>query len=250
MQSFEGIQVFRSIHKVKKYFPIYFLTAFFTFNKSVQEALIGELSQTMKKYYDWDGQSVGFVMLSYAPLTLLLSLLPSWLNSYGKIQYRKIMLLFTTLSFIAMVLKINIYYNEPESVYYYIFSSGLLLSMTLSAEVSFVSLYGTITPDYINQSFWSAGMLSGLGDTGGRTLGNFDITIFSAIDGTRALSFWLYLCLGIIYLLLLVTAYVISSSLVLPDHVQIKAHDASPVPGGLKHDENLNKDGLVHPIRL
>lgn len=53
---------------IKEYFPVYFIAIFFTFNKSVQEALITEISQTMKAHYDWDSQNIGFVMLSYTPV--------------------------------------------------------------------------------------------------------------------------------------------------------------------------------------
>lgn len=97
---------------------------------------------------------------------------------------------FTTL--FGIMIKINIFYSRSPNMYYYIFSSTFLLSSTLAVESSFVMLFGTICPDHINNSFWSAGMLSGLGDTFGRAIGNADITVFSRVDGRRALSFWLY----------------------------------------------------------
>lgn len=45
-------------------------------------------------------------------------------------------------------------------------------------------------------------MLSGLGDTLGRALGNVNISIFSSLDGFEALTFWMYIFDFIAYLIL------------------------------------------------
>ena len=45
-------------------------------------------------------------------------------------------------------------------------------------------------------------MLSGLGDTLGRALGNVNISIFSSFDGFEALTFWMYIFDFITYLAL------------------------------------------------
>ena len=50
-------------------------------------------------------------------------------------------------------------------------------------------------------------MLSGLGDTFGRAIGNADITVFSSINGTSSLSFWMYIEETVVYFLFLVIAF-------------------------------------------
>ena len=59
---------------MREYFPTYFIVLFFTFNKIVQEAVIAEMAQNMKTYYSWDGQSVGFLMLAFTPISTPISL--------------------------------------------------------------------------------------------------------------------------------------------------------------------------------
>lgn len=71
-----GLKIFQKSNLVKEYFPIYFLAIFFTFNKSVQEGLINEISVTMKEYYFWGGQSVGFLLFAMTPLSKIYHPLP------------------------------------------------------------------------------------------------------------------------------------------------------------------------------
>lgn len=87
------------------------------------------------------------------------------------------------------------------------FATTFLLSSTLAIESSFVMLFGTICPDHINQSFWSAGMLSGLGDTFGRALGNAELTAFLEIDGKKATTFWLYCINFVVYLFFVIITF-------------------------------------------
>ena len=44
---FHGLNVFNHTSLVKEYFPVYFIALFFTFNKSVQEGVISEISVSM-----------------------------------------------------------------------------------------------------------------------------------------------------------------------------------------------------------
>ena len=97
-------------------------------------------------------------MLCFTPVTLLFSIMPAILAKKG-VQTRMIMLVLATITFVATLLKINVLYDEAENIYFYIFSSGLLLTATLATEVSLTSLLGTITPVHINASFWSAGII-------------------------------------------------------------------------------------------
>ena len=51
-------------------------------------------------------------------------------------------------------------------------------------------------------------MLSGLGDTAGRTIGNTGISGFDEIDGTAAINFYMYITYSVIYALFVVVAAV------------------------------------------
>lgn len=73
------------------------------------------------------------------------------------VDSRALMLFFAGLVTFGLFMKINYLYDAAENIYYYVFVTGFLLTFTLSAEVSFTAMFGTITPDHIVQSFWNAG---------------------------------------------------------------------------------------------
>lgn len=195
-----GIKIYNRTSVVKEFFAVYFIATFFTFNKSVQEGVISEMPVTLEDFYGWTAQEIGFFMLAITPFTMFCSLFPNFLASKGfKVKSMMIVTAFTTL--IGCVIKINYKYNEDTNLYFYLFASSFLLSSTLAVEAAFVMLLGTITPAHINASFWSAGMLSGLGDTFGRALGNTEISIFGEVDGIPATTFWLYVFQSVVYVL-------------------------------------------------
>lgn len=58
----------------------------------------------------------------------------------------------------------------------------------------------------VTNKFLSIGMLSGLGDTIGRAIGNVNVTIFGSIDGIKAMDFWMYIFDFLVYLIFLIIA--------------------------------------------
>lgn len=43
-KNFNGVKLLEKTHRINEYFPVYFITIFFTFNKAVQDAIITEIS--------------------------------------------------------------------------------------------------------------------------------------------------------------------------------------------------------------
>lgn len=188
----KGIQIFNNTRIVKQYFPIYFLTLYFTINKMIQEAIITEIPQTTKEFYGYGSQEAGFLVLSFTPLTLSMCLLPGYLSQVKGFSNQKMMIFFSIICFLTLIMKLDYNYNTAVPKWYYITGTVLSLSFNLATEVCMTSLFGQIAPEYIVASYCNAGLLSGLADTFGRALGNTDITLFTSIDGIGALTFWMY----------------------------------------------------------
>lgn len=68
-KNFDGIKLLYKTSSIKEYFPVYFVTLFFTFNKAIQDAIITEVSYTMKEFYNWTSQDIGFLLLAYTPIS-------------------------------------------------------------------------------------------------------------------------------------------------------------------------------------
>lgn len=211
--TFQGLDVLKKTTLVKQYFPLYFLSIFFTINKMIQEAVITEAPQTMKELYGWTPKDVGYMLLSFTPVTLTLSLLPAYLGQSRGLKNIKMMIFFSICTFIGFFLKVNYLYNEAEEQWIYILATCFILAFSLATEVTMTAMFAEITPPYIQVTYWNAGLFSGLGDTFGRALGNTDVTIFTAFDGVEALTFWMYLILAPIYLIFIIITILKASKL-------------------------------------
>lgn len=211
--TFKGLKVLRHTQIVKRYFPVYFVLVVFTITKMIQESIIAEIPLTVKLFYGYNSQSAGFLFLAFTPLTITASLLPGYLAQVKNFKNRNMMLFFTICLFICLLLKINLKYDEAPNKWYYIIVTCLTLSFTLAAEVSMTAMFGQITPYYIVQSFCNAGLLSGLGDTSGRAIGNSAVSLFNSIDGIKALTFYMYIAWAAFVLILLIITFVKLDSL-------------------------------------
>lgn len=201
--TFKGLRVLKHTRIVKQYFPVYFTVLVFTINKMIQESIIAELPLTVKLFYSYSSQDSGFIFLAFTPFTLTMSLLPGYLAQVKNFKNRNMMLFFSICLFLCLLLKININYDTAPNIWYYVIVTCMTLSFTLAAEVSMTAMLGEIAPYYIVLSYCNAGLLSGLGDTGGRSLGNSAVSFFNSIDGIKALTFWMY-CVWALFVLGLV----------------------------------------------
>lgn len=85
------------------------------------------------------------------------TLIPTYLVKARGFENRKLMVIFSLCVLFGIFMKIDYFYNSPVNLYYYIGSTCFLLTFTLAAEVCFTSMFSTITPDHIIESFWNAG---------------------------------------------------------------------------------------------
>lgn len=191
-ENLEGIRVLNNTKIVKQYFPVYFILVAFICCKMIQESIITEIPLTVKNFYGFSSQDTGFLLLSFTPLTLSMSLLPGYLALVKKFKNINMMLFFFSCLFITLCLKINLNYDSAQPKIYYMIVTCLSLSFTFATEVSMTAMFGKITPYYIVQSFWNAGLLSGMFDSLGRTLGNSSVSFFNSIEGITYLTFWMY----------------------------------------------------------
>lgn len=211
--TFKGLKILKHTHIVRRYYPVYFVLIVFTFTKMIQESIISEFSLTLKTHYNYSSQEIGFIYLAFTPFTLSMSLIPGYLAQVKKIKNRNLMIGYFTCLLVTIIMKINFGYKDPQNKWYFFIVSCAALSFTLSAEVSMTAMFGKITPYYIVNSFWNAGLLSGLGDTGGRTFGNTAISLCNSIDGIEALGFWMYIFYAPVFLILAVIMLVSLSGL-------------------------------------
>ena len=188
---FKGLNIMRKTTVIKQYFPLYFLFCIFTICKMTQEACIVEVPYLLQEYHKWTTQQIGFAIAVYTPFTIALALLPGILAMKG-VSNTKMMIVFATMTMLSMFLKVNYSVDQPIGSLMYIMTSGVTLSLTFATEVTMTALFSEWQPYYIKKTFWNAGLLSGLGDTAGKTLGNFSITLFSAFGGTKALPFYMW----------------------------------------------------------
>lgn len=171
----------------------------------IQESIITELPLTVKNFYGYTGQDAGFLMLSFTPLTLSMSLLPGYLAQKRNFRNANLMLTFLLCLFVTLILKINLHYDTPQNKIYYIIVTCLALTFTLAAEVSMTAMLGKIAPYYIVHSFWNPGLLSGMCDSFGRTMGNSSVSLFNTFNGIKSLTFYMYIVWsGIVFVLIII----------------------------------------------
>ena len=218
---FKGLNIMRKTTVIKQYFPLYFLFCIFTLCKMTQEACIVEVPYMLQEYHKWTTQEIGFAIAVYTPFTIALALLPGLLAMKG-ISNTKMMIVFSTMTMLSMFLKVNYAVDEPIPAAMYIFTSGLTLSLTFATEVTMTALFCEWQPYYIKKTFWNAGLLSGLGDTAGKTLGNFSITLFSAFGGKKALPFYMWATLIPIWVIALVLILVNLNELKIIPRARVK----------------------------
>ena len=202
----KGLEVIKSTVIVKQYFPIYFLFAIFTLCKMTQEAAITEIPFMLEIYHEWTSQEIGFTIAAFTPFTVVMSLLPGIL-AMNKFSNKKMMVVFSSLLIISMLLKVNWRYDEPINPWYYIVTTCITLALTFATEVTMTALFYEWQPYYIKKTFWSAGLLSGLGDTAGKTLGNVALTIVKLTVGKEPMPFYLWSFFVPVWLLVLVLVF-------------------------------------------
>lgn len=112
---------------------------------------------------------------------------------------RYVLLFSLVIYIVGTLLKINYKYNIPmPQAQFYIGSAFIFIASILSEGAAIAILVKVISPN-LKKGFLNAGLLAGLGDTLGRTLGNASFTIFSRIDTLAAYpGIWYIVATGLL----------------------------------------------------
>jgi ABC-type phosphate transport system permease subunit len=88
-------------------------------------------------------------------------------------------------------MKVNYQAPEAQNLTQYLVGSGLLFVGSLISETAAISILSKVMCPSVTMGLLNAGFVSGIADTGGRSLGNIMIAIFTAF-GIRWLPTTLY----------------------------------------------------------
>ena len=179
---FEGLKVINSTKLIKQYFPLYYLFTIFTVCKMTQEFVIKQIPIVLTKQHHWSSQNIGFALAALTPFTMTAAIIPGRLALKG-FENKQMLRICCVLLLISLFLQIEWGYQEPIASGLYIVSSGLVLSLTFSTEVVMTALFPELQPVYIKKSYFNAGLLSGLGDTLGKTFGNLLLGVIKRLSG-------------------------------------------------------------------
>ena len=179
---------------LKAFFPnaaTIIITIVFLVIKIVQEAFFTELPQLSKEYYDHNSQWVGWFLLISTVYIMPTALIGVYLNK--KIADRYVLIIALVIYIIGTLLKINFEYDKPMPQAQYYIGSAIVFIGSLLAEAAAIAIMAKVISPSLKKGFLNAGLLSGTGDTLGKTLGNASFTIFSRIDTLAAFPFIWYI---------------------------------------------------------
>ena len=186
----------------------------------IQEAFFTELPQVSKEYYDHGPQWVGFFLWLSTFYVIPTALLGVYLAK--KMADRHILIIATIVYIIGTVTKINFEYDKPMPQAQYYIGSCILFIGSLLTEASTVAILTKVISPTLKMGFLNAGLLSGTGDTLGRSLGNSSFTLFASIGsedsasvidndfnyGIRAYSFYWYITCTVLLIISLITTLI------------------------------------------
>jgi hypothetical protein len=104
-------------------------------------------------------------------------------------------------------MKVNYQAPEPQNIYVYMVGSGILLVGSLISETAAISILSKVMSPSVTMSLLNAGFVSGIADTGGRSLGNIMIAGFTAF-GVKWLPTTLYGFYAVIIFVFLILTWI------------------------------------------
>lgn len=207
---------------IKVYFPnkitIYTFFAFM-FCKSVQESFFYEIPQVMYAYYDWTSRDVGFAICASSVFAIPIALSIAPLSK--KVEDRQILFWSLILYLVAILMKINYQGSTPMNLYLYLVASGLLFVGSLITETAAISIMSKVISPTQSVGLLNAGFVSGLGDTGGRSLGNIMVAVCGSIGGVDWLPTILYSIYAVIITIITILCWVFYDELQKLVYVQL-----------------------------
>lgn len=195
---------------LKVYFPnkiTTFTFLCFLFCKAVQESFFYEIPQVMKAYYGWNSQDVGFTICAASVFAIPIAQSIAPLSK--KVEDRAILFWSLVQYLIGILLKVNYQGSTPMPLGLYLTGSGILFVGSLVSETAAISILSKVISPASSAGILNAGFVSGLGDTGGRSLGNIMVAVCGAIVGVDLLDTLMYGIYAVIIFVFLVLTWVL-----------------------------------------
>ena len=215
---------------LKAFFPnaaTIVISLIFLIIKIIQEAFFTEIPQMSKEYYNHDSQWVGWFLLLSSVYVMPTALIGVLLNK--KLADRYVLVIALIVYLIGTLIKINYEYDQPMPQAQYYIGSAIVFIGSLLAEAASIAIMAKVISPNLKKGFLNAGLLSGTGDTVGRTLGNVSFTIFSSIDTLAAYpGIWYIVATGLLVFCLLLTL-IFFKSLQKYSVIKIISDDVKPV---------------------